>query len=579
MSGAGTGGRWRALALCLASAALLCGCGGSSGRGGTLTVLEITQGETAPDPAQTDFGYPESALFRTLYIHVQPGLRSAANERRYGEYPPDLASGPPQLSRDGRTITVHIRRGVRFSPPVNREVTAADVRYGIERGFLASVASPYAEAHFSSLVGVGAYRAGRTRDIAGLQTPERYTLVLRLTRPLGAYVSHALTLPLASPVPREYAARFDRHSPSTYAQHVVATGPYMVARDRSGKAFSTPEISLRLVRNPNWDRHTDFRPAYLDRIDIRGGFSDPRVLVHKVLGGGGLVTGAFPPSPAVLQQSLTGPRRKQLTIIPSTGPGAIAVFFLNTTVAPLDNVNVRLAIAAAVDRRRISLLAGPAIAPVQSHYLSSSYLQEAVRAGGSAATIPALANRSGDIALARSYLRRAGYPTGRYTGSATIQFVGIGLTLRPLEDYLDAVLHQLSFKVNYVVLDPGAANDRCGRPKERIGICFGGVVNDFHDPQAGLAPTFDGRSIQPVNNPNLGMLNDPTVNAAISRASVINEFRARARAWAEVDRMILQRMPAIPLFSENLPYWRSANVQNLVNDFTGLSDVCWMKLA
>src|SRR5258705_12723981 len=42
---------------------------------------------------------------------------------------PDLAAEPPQVSPDGLTVTVHIRPGVRFSPPVNREVTARDVKY------------------------------------------------------------------------------------------------------------------------------------------------------------------------------------------------------------------------------------------------------------------------------------------------------------------------------------------------------------------------------------------------------------------------------------------------------------------
>ena len=440
-------GRLARGALSLILAAGLAGCGSSNGgRGGTLTLLEITQGETAPDPAQTDFGYPESALFRTLYIHVQAGVQSSANERRYGAYPADLAAGPPKLSADGRSIIVRIRRGVRFSPPVNREVTAADVRYGIERAFLGSVASPYADANFGSLIGVDAYRAGRTRDIAGLQTPDRYTLVLRLGRPVARYVSAALTLPLTSPVPREYAQRFDRQSPSTYAQHVVATGPYMVLRDGSGKAFSTPQVSLRLVRNPRWDHSTDFRPAYLDRIDIRGGFSDPRVLVNKVLNGRSLVTGAFPPSPAVLAQSLSGSRKQQVAVIPTTNSGTIALLVMNTTIAPLDDVNVRRAVAAAIDRRHISLVLGPSIAPLAGHYILPGFVQEARQAGGSDPTVPPLVNPGGNMALARAYMRKAGFPSGRYTGAAKLQFVAIGLTLRPVADYLDQPFRALGLR-------------------------------------------------------------------------------------------------------------------------------------
>src|SRR3954471_23168899 len=48
---------------------------------------------------------------------------------------PDLADGDPQVSEDGKTVTVKIKQGVKFSPPYDKEVTSADVKYAIERGF------------------------------------------------------------------------------------------------------------------------------------------------------------------------------------------------------------------------------------------------------------------------------------------------------------------------------------------------------------------------------------------------------------------------------------------------------------
>src|SRR3954447_3504894 len=65
---------------------------------------------------------------------------------------PDLASGPPEIAPDMRTITVHLRAGVRYAPPVNREVRAEDVEYAIERTFSRSVASGYSRAYFRELV-------------------------------------------------------------------------------------------------------------------------------------------------------------------------------------------------------------------------------------------------------------------------------------------------------------------------------------------------------------------------------------------------------------------------------------------
>jgi len=57
---------------------------------------------------------------------------------------PDLAEFEPRISPDNRAITVKLRAGVRISPPVNREVTAADVKYAFERAFTQAVPSGYA---------------------------------------------------------------------------------------------------------------------------------------------------------------------------------------------------------------------------------------------------------------------------------------------------------------------------------------------------------------------------------------------------------------------------------------------------
>src|SRR5215216_6749893 len=54
---------------------------------------------------------------------------------------PDLADGDPQVSEDGKTVTVKIKAGVKYSPPYNKDVTSKDVKYAIERGFFSSVAS------------------------------------------------------------------------------------------------------------------------------------------------------------------------------------------------------------------------------------------------------------------------------------------------------------------------------------------------------------------------------------------------------------------------------------------------------
>ena len=104
--------------------------------------------------------------------------------------------------------------------------------------------------------------------ISGIATPDARTVVFKLRRPTGGTLAAALVLPLAAPVPREYALPLDRAKVSEYGAKQVATGPYMVGSYEPGK-------NITLVRNPSWNAKTDFRPAYLDRIEMPQGNDDP----------------------------------------------------------------------------------------------------------------------------------------------------------------------------------------------------------------------------------------------------------------------------------------------------------------
>src|SRR4051794_16415711 len=148
---------------------------------------------------------------------------------------PDLAESDPQVSSDGKTVTVKIRRGVKFSPPVDREVVAADVKYAIERGFFSTVNNGYAGAYFATIEGAKSGVDPGTK-IKGIDASDDHTVVFHLTESTGGILaSGALALPLTAPVPPEYAAKLDKKNPSDYGENQVATGPYMVANNAEGK--------------------------------------------------------------------------------------------------------------------------------------------------------------------------------------------------------------------------------------------------------------------------------------------------------------------------------------------------------
>jgi peptide/nickel transport system substrate-binding protein len=96
-------------------------------RGGTLQVLTADP-EVRLDTAGT-FANPIAHTYvRTLY-----GYNLSGSPEQQTVPVPDIASGPPQRSADRRTYTFTLRPGVRYAPPVNREVTARDFITAIER--------------------------------------------------------------------------------------------------------------------------------------------------------------------------------------------------------------------------------------------------------------------------------------------------------------------------------------------------------------------------------------------------------------------------------------------------------------
>ena len=373
-------------------------------RGGTLTVLDHQDFEHI-DAGATYFSFDYEVLDvtqRPLYTY-KPNTFSAPT--------PDIASGPPEFSADGKTVTVHIRHGVHFSPPVNREVTSADVAYAIERGANPNVNNPYFHSYFGSLEGASKANGG---PFPGITTPDSSTIVFHLTEPKAQIVADALVLPLSAPVPQEYAKRYDAKKPSEYGNYQVATGPYMFKANAAGKVLGTgyqPGKSATLVRNPNWKASTDFRPAYLDQININIG-GDPTVIGRQVLEGSSMVQNDTPAQPIV--KLAYEQFRTQLEISPGAGDHYVAV---DNKHGPFSNVNLRKALWAALDRAAMNRVrGGDLVGNVMTHFLYPE-IPGFEEAGGLAGPrVDYNDYPAGNMQVAEKYIKLAGYPSGKYTG-------------------------------------------------------------------------------------------------------------------------------------------------------------------
>jgi peptide/nickel transport system substrate-binding protein len=552
---------------------------GEGRKGGHLTVLAADDIDFV-DPAQTyyAFGYMvHYAVNRGLYSYG-PGASSTPR--------PDIAAGPPRVSADGRSVTVRIKAGIRYAPPVDREVIAKDVKYAFERAFSAHVASPYASLYFGDIAGVPA-KPGAIADIPGIQTPDDQTIVFRLTKPSALLLTQALAMPISTPVPEEYARPFDAKTPSTYDAHVAFTGPYMHRNDRAGKLVGrTPGKVIELVRNPNWDPRSDYRPAYLDSVTIREGNRDAVSAARRVLTGDGLVLGDTSAPAPVVKQALAH-ERDQIAFVPG---GAYRYVALNSTIAPFDNLDVRRAVVAAADRRALQLSrGGQAAGTVATHFLPLDFPGHAEAGGAKGTGADFLANPRGDMAVARRYMLAAkrtdpSLPIdgdGRWTGDEPLLMVTVDADPgRKTGEVAAAQLEKLGFKIKFRTASADALGTKfCGLPAAKVAICPNfSFTRDYNDPQGLLDPVFNGRSIAPANNPNWSQLDDPALNRAMDAAAKLPVGAARNRAWGEVDRMATALAPGIPFLWDTVPTVEAADVRGVINPYTTGWDLSFTSL-
>ena len=172
--------------------------------------LTFAAAETGFDPARVSDYYSGTvieAIFEPLLTYDYLA--------RPAQLVPGTAEAMPAVSADGRTYTLHVRKGVFFADdPVfkgkRRELIAQDYAWSIGRFLDPKTRSPYAFLF---------------ENIAALETPERYALVVRLKH-ADRNFPHVLAFPLAGALAREAVEGYGDETPS----HPVGTGPFRLKR-------------------------------------------------------------------------------------------------------------------------------------------------------------------------------------------------------------------------------------------------------------------------------------------------------------------------------------------------------------
>ena len=553
-------------------------------QGGDLTVIAASD---------VDYLDPGAAYYQFTYM-----VTSATQSQLEGYAPDDveaatplLATEAPTVSDDGKTITYTIRDDVMYGPSVlaeggesefkPRAATAADVEYAIERSVLPGVPNGYVQTYLAGVEGIDEAvkeaqdnPTGGAPDISGITATDDTTLEIKLTNTTSLGVIGALTLPVSAPVPEEYAEKYDAENPSTYGEHQLSTGPYMVDE-------YTPNKLIHLVRNPNWEASdADFRPAYLDEITFQEGFADTVSAGKKVLAGSAQVNGDFSAPPGVIKQAATSGEEGQLTVTPSGGNRYIA---LNTQQPPFDDINIRKAVLAGSNRTDLrNTRGGELVGPVATHFLPPDFpgFEEAGGLEGGGQDF--LASPEGDPEVAAKYFEAAGMSSGKCEGP-DCEITMVGDDSPPGSDTAEVFksqLEEMGFTVNFQKVTHDIMYTKfCSVPDNAPDVCPNvGWLKDFNDGQSMLDPTFNGQNVIPENNSNWPQLNVPEINKAIDDAALIDDPDERNQAWGDVDQMITDEAAAVPWVWDNQANIASADVAGVINKFNANWDLAFTSL-
>jgi peptide/nickel transport system substrate-binding protein len=502
----------------VAIAAAISGCGGSSQRGpGPESVL---RGTTASFPDYLD---PALSLsiegWSAMWNTYLPLLTYRHAPGRAGtDLIPGLARSLPRITDHGRTYTLFLRNGLRYSD--GEPVRASDFTHSLERLLTMNSGG---SALFEDIVGVRRFMHVKKGGIEGVHTDDHSgRITIRLREPSGTFV-YALATLYAAPLPA------DTPDEDLSAHPPPASGPYEIVSSRPGRGWE-------YVRNPEWSKvdgeaMPQLPSGHFDRIEVRV-MRNPETQVNEVEHGES--DWMVDPPPADRLAELR--RRPGGTRLRAFPQASAFYFWMNTTQAPFHDVRVRRAVNYAIDPAALDRIYGGTMSPLQQvlpaampgHRTIHPYPHDMARAK---ALIAAADPRERHVTVWTD-----NYPPNLEAG-----------------EYYEGVLRELGFDPTLKVLSPANYFTVIGnRTTPDLDTGWGNWLLEYPHPQSFFGLQLTRSGIRPTDATNLSRFADPRLEARLRRLAREPLGPPQERAYARLDRAFMRAAPMAPFGS--LPF-------------------------
>jgi peptide/nickel transport system substrate-binding protein len=582
----------RVLAVVAVLAIVATACGGDGDEGAQPTGEPSAKGGTYRTAIE-DFGFTNGFDPTGEYLGTAWGLYSDLIARTLVTYKhiagvpgdeivPDIAESW-ETSADGLTWTFHLKSGVQFGPPLDRDVTSADVAYAFQRINTKSLIAQYGNYYAGVIEGLTGDAKSPSQPISGISTPDDTTIVFTLSKPTGDFL-YRVAMPATAPVPEEVGKCFTKAG--EYGRFVISSGPYMIkgqdALDTSScnamKPISgyDPDKFMVFVRNPNYDAATDspdVRSANVDGVVITIDTNTDDIF-NKIQSGELDGSWASLPPKTLEQQYLTNPDLKDNFHI-NAGDRTWYIT-MNMLVPPFDDVNVRKAVNFVIDKSALQKAwGGPAHGEIATMPEPPEVLPE------TADTDPYPSpNHEGDVQAAQDAMKESQYDSngdGQCDADVCSNVLLVSRNIPPWTDMnpiLSENLAEIGINVKIRELETGTSYTTIQTADNLIPIAANaGWGKDYADPYGFDFFIFHSAGIAcsgQVNYSEMGMTKDqatecggkvlaawnaatdngktplPSVDKKMDECYGLTD-EARSNCWVELDTFLMEEaVPWVP---------------------------------
>ncbi len=435
------------------------------------------------------------ALIHPTAPHYNTLLRTDPTDRSGTKIIGDLAEAW-SISKDGRTYTLKLRRGVRFHD--GSELTSRDVKASYDK----IIFPPE---------GVGSARKGAYVAVEAVQAPDPHTVIFRLKRPSGSFL-----FSLASPWNWIYKADILAKDIRWYEKNVMGTGAFVFVEHVKGSHWVGK-------KNPNyWDKGKPYLDGYR-AVFIR----DSAAQVAAVRGERALIQfrGFTPAARDTLVQALGS----RITVQESPWDCGLWVT-INHEKKPFDDRRVRRALTLAMDRYQGS----QALSKIAIVKEVAGVLVPGTPFATPPVELEKLAGYWRDTGKSRAEAKRLLREAGVVEGFAfTFTNRGIPMPYEPVGIWLIDQWRQVGLNVTQQVLEPAKYFDDMRGGNYQVGIDF----------QCGyiVEPDLDLYKFQSkeISQANYGSYTDPVLDDLYQKQSRLSDPEERKKFIREFEKRLL----------------------------------------